>query len=77
MLQVNFIMICIIHNILALVKITRIYRSVKTFECLEDNQFFSHNLMMENPKIEEENIVKGVINLFKLKKLKKKQLIRQ
>ena len=33
--------------------------------------------MMENPKIEEENIVKGVRNLFKLKKLKKKQLIRQ
>ena len=33
--------------------------------------------MMENPKIEEENIVKGVRNLFKLKKLKNKQLIRQ
>ena len=33
--------------------------------------------MMENPKIEEENIVEGVRNLFKLKKLKKKQLIRQ
>ena len=33
--------------------------------------------MMENPKIEEENIVKGVRNLFKLKKLKKKQLIRK
>ena len=32
---------------------------------------------MENPRLEEENIIKDVRNLFRLEKLKKKQLIPQ
>ena len=33
--------------------------------------------MMENPSPEKENIIKDVRNLFRLEKLKKKQLISQ
>ena len=61
MLQVNFIMIWIIHKILKLIKITiilkRFLRSVTDFYSLKNNYFFQ-NLMIK----EEEN----------MKKLKKK-----
>ena len=57
MLQVNFIMICILHKILVLLFFKYI--------C-----FFSQHIMMGNPKPEEENIIKDVRNLFRLEKLK-------
>ena len=65
MLQVNFIIIYIIHKILALVKITvilkRYLRSVIDF-------YFSIN----KPGLAEENIIKDVRGPFRLKeKLKK------
>ena len=68
MLQVNFIMICIIHKILVLVKITRIskhfLRSIIDFYFLKNNYFFSKNIMIESPSLEEENIIKDVRNIL-------------
>ena len=59
MLQVNFIKIYIIHKIFVLLKITRI---LKLF--LKGFYFFSQ----QSSSFEEENIIKDVRNLFRLKK---------
>ena len=76
MLQVNFMMICIIHEILVLLKITRILKrflkSILVFYFLKNNLFFLQYTMIENPSPEEENIIKYVRNLFRLEKLKKR-----
>ena len=78
MLQVNFIMICIIRKISVLLKITRISKrflnSIIEFYFLKDNQFFSEHIMMKSPSLEEENIIKDVRNLFRLGKLKKQTI---
>ena len=58
-LQVNFIKIYIIHKIFVLLKITRI---LKLF--LKGFYFFSQ----QSSSFEEENIIKDVRNLFRLKK---------
>ena len=63
MLQVNFVMIFIIHKILVLRKITRILK-----------HFFSPHIMMESPSLEEENIIKDVRNLFRLENLIKETI---
>ena len=81
MLQFNFIMTCIIHKILVLFKITRILkpflRSIIEFLFKETNCFFfSQRVMMKISRLEEdknieENIIKDVRNLFRLKNFKK------
>ena len=76
MLQINFIMICMIHKILVLLKITRILkfflRRIIGFYFLRRNFFFSQHIMMESPSLEEENIIKDIRNLSRLEKLKKR-----
>ena len=73
MLQVNFIMIWIIHKILKLIKITiilkRFLRSVTDFYSLKNNYFFSKfndKRRGKHEEAEEENIIKDVRNLFRL-----------
>ena len=36
------------------------------------NNFFLQHIMLENPGLEEENIIKGIRNLFTLEKVKKR-----
>ena len=71
MLQVNFIMAFIIHKILVLIKITiilkRFLRSIIDFYFFK-KQLFSKHLTMESSILEEEQIIKDVRNLFRLKK---------
>ena len=72
MLQVNFIMICIIHKILLLLKITRILkrflRTIIDFYFLK-RFFFSQHIMRESLILEEENKIIDVRNLFRLKNI--------
>ena len=88
MLQVNFILIYVIHKILVLLKITRILkRFFKEYNRLlfiffRKSNFFSQHLIMKSSRLEEdknieENIIKDVRNLIRLKKLKKKQMMMQ
>ena len=82
MLQVNFIIIYIIHEILVLFKITRIFKhflriiiefySKKKKIILID--FFLQYIMMKSSNREEANIIEDVRNLFRLKN---KQMIWQ
>ena len=75
MLQINFIMICIIHKISVLLKIIRILcflRSIIDFYFFKKIiKFFLQHIMIESPRLEEENTAKDVKNLFILEKLKK------
>ena len=54
MLQANFIMICIIHKILVLLKINRILkrflRSIINFYFFKNNKFISQDTTMEDPR---------------------------
>ena len=68
MLQVNFIKIYIIHEILVLLKITR---TLKTFLRSIIDFYFLECSRLEEDENMEENITKDVRNLFRLKKLKK------
>ena len=68
MLQVNFIMIYIIHKMLVLLKIIRVLKQFfrKTI--------FSQNIMIKSSKLKEyknieENIIKYIKKLFRLKKI--------
>ena len=74
-------MICIIHKILVLLKMTRILkqflRSIKnTYFFYKKVIFFSQQIMMESPGLGKENIIayirdwkiKDIINIFRLKK---------
>ena len=80
MLQVNFIMICIIHKMLAFLNITTIFklplRRIIDFYFLKNN-YFSQHIMIERPNLEKGKIIKGARNIFRLEKLKNKQLIPQ
>ena len=71
MLQVNFIMIYIIHKISVLLKITRIlktfFKEFSRFLFKKNIYFFSQRMMMESPI----NIIKNVRNPFRSEKLKK------
>ena len=73
MLQVDYIMICIIHKILVLLKITKILkhflRSIIEFYFLRNSWFFFKYITMENQSLEKENIIKDVRNLFRLEKI--------
>ena len=53
MLEVSFIMICIIHKILLLHKITEILKHF-LMSIIENNYFFSQHIKMENPRAEKE-----------------------
>ena len=83
MLQFNFMMICIIHEILVLLKITRILkrflrRIIMFYFLLKKKIFFLQHIMMKCPNLKKENIIKDVRNIFRLENLKKKkQLIPQ
>ena len=72
MLQVNFIIIYIIHKILVLLKITRILkhflRSIIDFYFFKNNNFVSQHITMESSNLEDENITKDVRNPFKSKR---------
>ena len=74
MAQVNFIMTCIIHNILVLLKITRILKHFLRSITLLFSKFFffPQHIMMGSPSLVEENIITDVKNLFRLEKLKKR-----
>ena len=82
MLQVNFIMIYVIHKILALLKITknlkRFLRSIIDFYFFKSIKFFFTTYDDEKSRLEEdknikENIIKEVRNLFRLKNLEKER----
>ena len=81
MLQVNFIIIHIIHKILVLLKITRIFkrfwRIITDFRILENKYFFHNIKLFEEYKSIKESISKNVKSLFRQKKLKKKQMMLQ
>ena len=67
MLQVNFIMVYIIH------KITRIFkrffrRIIEFFWKKKKGSTFSQDIMVESSSFEKEYIIKDVTNLLKLKK---------
>ena len=71
----NFIMTCIIHKMLVLLKNYLNYFKDNIFECFLKkynrvffNQFISQHITLENLRLEEENIIKDVRNLFRLKK---------
>ena len=71
MLQVNFIIIYIIHKISIFLKTTRV---LKRF-LRSNNQFLLQHKIMKILRVEEdnnieENIIKDIKNLFRLKKTK-------
>ena len=78
LLNFNFAMIYIIHKILALIKNHMNYFKDNILKCfskrlidfyfLKKLFFFSKYIMMENPRPEEEKIIKDIRNLFRLKK---------
>ena len=76
MLQVNFIMTCIIHKMSVLLKIIPkcFLRGIIDFYFLRNSYFFSQHIMMESSSLEEENIIKDVRNLLRLEKLKKETI---
>ena len=73
MLLVNFIMIYVIHKISVLLKITGILRCF--LRSIID--FYFKKIYIFFTTYNEDNIIKDVRNLFRLKKLKKKQMIPQ
>ena len=68
MLQINFIMICMIHKILVLL----LFKENNRLLLFKKEFFFSQHIMMESPSLEEENIIKDIRNLSRLEKLKKR-----
>ena len=77
----SFIMICIIHKILALLKITiileRFSSNMIDFYFSKNKKRFLHYMMKENPRPEKENITKDVRNAVRLEKLKNKHFMPQ
>ena len=77
LLNFNFVMIHIIHKILVLIKNHMNFLQDNTFECFlrsiitfyvfKNFFFFSQHIMMENPRPEEEKIIKDIRRLFRLK----------
>ena len=68
-LNLNFAMIYIIHKILVLIKNPMNYFKDNIFEFFfkkYNTLFFSKYVMMENPRSEEEKIIKDIRNLFRL-----------
>ena len=78
-LNFNFVMIHIIHKILELLKNHLIYLKDDIFECFFKKynklSYFlkkdSQHIMIENPRSEEEKIIKYIRNRFRLKKTPK------
>ena len=78
LLSFNFFMVNIIHEMLVLLKNNLNYvrnsifkcflRSIKDFYLFFFLLLFSQHLMMKRLSLEEENIIKDIRNLFKLKK---------
>ena len=83
MLQINFIMICIIHKISVFLKITRILkmlfkdysRCLFIYLFIFNNFFFQQNIKMESRRFEEENIFKYLRSLFRLAESKKETIV--
>ena len=78
LLNFNFAMVYIIHKILVLIKNNMNYFKDNIFKCFfkKKTQFFSIYIMMENPRPEEEKIIKDIRNFFRLKKNKMKLQLR-
>ena len=79
LLNFNFVMIYIVHKMLALPKNHLIYLKDSIFECflkefnrllfsLKKVKFLSQHIMMESLNLEEENIIKDIRSLFRLRK---------
>ena len=69
----NFAMIYIIHKISVLIKNSMNYFKNKCFfkkynRLLFKKKKFSQYIMMKNPRLEEEKVIKDIRNLFRLKK---------
>ena len=74
LLSFNFVMIYIIHKMFVLFKnhlnswkIVFSNAFFKEYNWFFFNLFFSHHTMIESLSLEEENIIKDIRNLFKLK----------
>ena len=80
MLQVNFILIHIIHKISVLLKITRFLNALVDFIFYKkrNNYFFTtynnENFKFKEDKNIEDNIINDIINLFRLKFRLKKEI---
>ena len=76
LLNLNFAVIYIIHEILVLIKNSTNYFKNKCFFkkytrllfFSKKKIFFSQHIMMKNPRLEEEKVIKDIRNLFRLKK---------
>ena len=74
LLSFKFVMVYIIHKMLVLLKNHLNYIKDSIFECFFKEYFFqqkmilSNDMMMESFRLKEENINKGIRNLFRLKK---------
>ena len=77
LLNFNFVMIYIICKMLILLKNHMNYLKDTIFECFfkqysrllfKRKYFFSQHIMMESLSLKEENIIKDIKNLFRLKK---------
>ena len=76
-LNFNCVIIYVIHKMLVLLKNHLNYLKDNIFECFfkeykcffkEYNTFFSQHIMMKSLSLKEENIIKDIRNLFRLKK---------
>ena len=77
LLKFKFVMIYITHKMLVLYKNCLNYLKDSIFECFFESsitdlyyyflKFFFH-VMMENPRLNKENIIKNIRNLFRLEK---------
>ena len=74
LLNFNFVMAYIIHKMLVLLKNYlnylkyNIILKYRRLLCFSKNNFFSHYVMMENSRPEEENKIKDKRNLFRREK---------
>ena len=77
LLSFKFVMVYIIHKMLVLLKNHLNYIKDSIFECFfkeynrvffQQKMIFSNDIMMESFRLKEENINKGIRNLFRLKK---------
>ena len=65
MLQVNFSMICIIHKISILLRITRVLERILGSIFKKNNNFFSLHIMVERPSPEDEKFIDDLRNVFR------------
>ena len=74
-MQINFVMICIIHKISVLLKITRILKTpFKDFYLKIIIIFFLQHITIDSPRFEADNVIKDVKIIFRLEKLNKETI---